>query len=158
MSNFRKISYRSNQILKLLLKILVTGLCIWYVSGKIDFEKAGSALQKADGFYLFLALIAFILSKLLSAFRLNAYFRNIGIKLPEWQHIKLYWLGMFYNLFLPGSIGGDAYKVMLLTRKYTVPLKKNNIDRRHGLAKKLQAGKKNNSVSNTRVRACYLNR
>lgn len=124
MSNFRKISSRSNQILKLLLKIVVTGLCIWYVSGKIDFEKAGSALQKADGFYLFLALIAFILSKLISAFRLNAYFRNIGIKLPEWQHIKLYWLGMFYNLFLPGSIGGDAYKVMLLTRKYTVPFKK----------------------------------
>jgi len=25
-----------------------------------------------------------------------------------------YYIGMFYNLFLPGSVGGDAYKVFLL--------------------------------------------
>jgi len=30
----------------------------------------------------------------------------------------LYWLGMFYNLFLPGGIGGDAYKIILLNRTY----------------------------------------
>ena len=31
---------------------------------------------------------------------------------------------MFYNLFLPGAISGDAYKVVLLTRKYDVGYKK----------------------------------
>jgi hypothetical protein len=31
---------------------------------------------------------------------------------------------MFYNLFLPGAISGDAYKVVLLTRKYDVSYKK----------------------------------
>jgi glycosyltransferase 2 family protein len=31
---------------------------------------------------------------------------------------------MFYNLFLPGAISGDAYKVVLLTRKYEVSYKK----------------------------------
>ncbi|MEO8406437.1 MAG: lysylphosphatidylglycerol synthase transmembrane domain-containing protein, partial [Chitinophagaceae bacterium] len=46
------------------------------------------------------------------------------IHLPEKKNLKLYWLGMFYNLFLPGSIGGDAYKVILLTKKYNVPYKK----------------------------------
>jgi uncharacterized membrane protein YbhN (UPF0104 family) len=31
---------------------------------------------------------------------------------------------MFYNLFLPGAISGDAYKVVLLNRKYKTPYKK----------------------------------
>ena len=30
---------------------------------------------------------------------------------------------MFYNLFLPGGIGGDGYKVYLLNRKYGTPVK-----------------------------------
>jgi glycosyltransferase 2 family protein len=36
----------------------------------------------------------------------------------------LYWLGMFYNLFLPGAISGDAYKVVLLNRRYKTSYKK----------------------------------
>ncbi len=134
--NERKKSQMSRW-LKLLLKIAVTVACLWYVSGKIDFTKAGTALQKANWFYLLLALIAFVISKLIAAIRLNIYFRNIDIHLPGWQNIKLYWLGMFYNLFLPGSISGDAYKVILLTKKYKIPYKKTTtavlLDRFSGL-------------------------
>jgi glycosyltransferase 2 family protein len=123
--------------LTLLLKIAVTITCIWYVSGKIDFKKAGATLQTVNWFYLTLALFAFIFSKLVSAVRLNIYFKNAGISLPNWQNIKLYALGMFYNLFLPGSISGDAYKVILLKRKYNAPYKKTTaavlLDRFSGL-------------------------
>jgi len=128
---------KTSKILKLLLKITVSVVCLWYVSGKIDFAKAGSALSSANWFYLFPALGAFVISKLVAAFRLNIYFRNIGIHLPGWQNSKLYWLGMFYNLFLPGSISGDAYKVILLTKKYSTPYKKTTaavlLDRFSGL-------------------------
>ena len=37
--------------------------------------------------------------------------------------MKLYWLGMYYNVFLPGGVGGDAYKVVLLNRTYQHPVK-----------------------------------
>lgn len=128
---------KSIKWLKLFLKIAVTVACLWYVSGKIDFGKAGASLQKANWFYLFLALFAFFISKLIAAFRLNIFFRNINIHLPESQNIKLYWLGMFYNLFLPGSVSGDAYKVILLTKKYKVSYKKTTsavlLDRFSGL-------------------------
>jgi uncharacterized membrane protein YbhN (UPF0104 family) len=110
--------------LKLVLKIVITILCFWYISTKINFSEALNALLKANWFLLFVALLFFILSKVLSAFRLNIYFRNIKLQLSEWKNIKLYWLGMFYNLFLPGAISGDAYKVVLLNRKYKTPYKK----------------------------------
>lgn len=128
---------KSLKWLKLLMKIAVTIACLWYVSGKIDFAKAGIALRNANWFYLFLALLAFVISKLVAAIRLNIYFRNININLPAWQNIRLYWLGMFYNLFLPGSISGDAYKVILLKRKINAPYKRTTsavlLDRFSGL-------------------------
>lgn len=129
---------KKNKTLKTVLKILITALCLWYVSGKINFTKAGDALQKAHWLYLVPALVLFAASKIVAAFRLNINFRNIGIPLSEWSNIKLYWLGMFYNLFLPGSIGGDAYKVILLTKEYHVPYRKTIgavlLDRFSGLA------------------------
>lgn len=112
------------RLLKLLLKIAITVLCFWYISTKIDLGKASNALLKANWVFLFIALQFFVLSKILSAFRLNIYFRNIKLHLPAWTNIKLYWLGMFYNLFLPGAISGDAYKVVLLNKRYKTSYKK----------------------------------
>jgi len=127
----------TSKTLKLLLKIAVTVVCFWYISRKIDYIKARDAIMQADWWFLLAAIGAFMFSKLLASFRLNIYFRNIGIHLSPWKNIKLYWLGMFYNLFLPGAISGDAYKVILLTRKYDVSYKKTTaavlLDRFSGL-------------------------
>jgi uncharacterized membrane protein YbhN (UPF0104 family) len=117
----------ASRVVKLLLKIAITGLCFWYISQKIDFTRAFDALRKANVSFLILAVLSFSFSKLLAAFRLNIYFRNIRVQLTEWRNIRLYWLGMFYNLFLPGSISGDAYKVVLLNRRYKAPYKKTSV-------------------------------
>ena len=125
------------KVLKLLLKIAVTIVCFWYISRKIDFTKAKDAIMQADWWWLFFSIASFAFSKFLASFRLNIYFKNIGIYLTQKQNLKLYWLGMFYNLFLPGAISGDAYKVILLTRKYDVNYKKTTaavlLDRFSGL-------------------------
>ena len=101
----------SNQAFKLLLKIAITILCFWYISTKIDFSKTWQALLQANWWWLMLGVLLYAFSKFISAFRLNIYFRNIGLRLSEWDNIKLYWLGMFYNLFLPGGIGGEQDRV-----------------------------------------------
>jgi uncharacterized membrane protein YbhN (UPF0104 family) len=127
----------ASRLIKLLLKIGITVLCFWYISRKIDFARAFDALRHANVAFLLLAVLSFSFSKLLAAFRLNIYFKNINVQLPEWRNINLYWLGMFYNLFLPGSISGDAYKVVLLNRRYKAPYKKTSaavlLDRFSGL-------------------------
>src|SRR4030095_16619662 len=126
-----------SKYLKLLLKVGVTVVCFWYISKKIDFHAVKDAFLKANWLWLFVAVILLMLSKLFSAFRLNIYFRNIRIHLPGWRNIKLYWLGMFYNLFLPGSSMGNAYKVVLLKKKYDSSYKKTTaavlLDRFSGL-------------------------
>jgi uncharacterized membrane protein YbhN (UPF0104 family) len=123
----RKTKPGVSRALGLLLKIGITILCFWYISKKINFSAAITALMKAKWLYLFFALMFFILSKIFSSLRLNINFRNIGLHLSEKKNLKLYLLGMFYNLFLPGAISGDAYKVILLHRKYRAPYKKTSV-------------------------------
>jgi uncharacterized membrane protein YbhN (UPF0104 family) len=115
---------RSNRLLKLLLKIAVTVLCFWYISQKIDFSKAFEAAKNASWLLLIASVFIYILSKIIAVYRLNIYFRNIDLHLPRLPNLKLYWLGMFYNLFIPGSISGDAYKVIMLNKKLKAPYKK----------------------------------
>lgn len=74
--------------------------------------------------WLLPAILFFVLSKVATAVRLNQYFKNIGLFLSEKLNFRLYLVGMFYNLFLPGGIGGDGYKVYLLNREFKTPVKK----------------------------------
>lgn len=137
MENKEEKNNRLPKWLSFILKIAISIACLWYVSGKIDFSKAGHTLKIANWLFLFYATLAFVASKVVAAIRLNLYFKNINIHLPSHQNLKLYWLGMFYNLFLPGSISGDAYKVILLKKKYDAPYKKTSaavlLDRFSGL-------------------------
>jgi uncharacterized membrane protein YbhN (UPF0104 family) len=112
------------RLLKLFLKVAVTVFCFWYISKKIDFSRALSVFSQADFIWLIAAFVLFVLSKIISSLRLNIYFRNIQLQLSEATNLKLYWLGMFYNLFLPGAISGDAYKVILLKRRYKADYRK----------------------------------
>jgi len=109
-------SKRVANILKLFIKLAVTAVCLWYVSKKIDWNLTWKLLQQSNKWWLIVAFVLFVLSKIISSARLNIFFKNAGVQLSEISNLKLYWLGMFYNLFLPGGIGGDAYKVILLNR------------------------------------------
>ncbi len=115
------------RIVELSAKILITFACFWYISTKIDFRDAWGAFLRAEWWLLIVAVLLYFISKIISGFRLNINFRNIKLSLSEWKNMKLYWLGMFYNLFLPGAISGDAYKVILLNKAYKAPLKKTSI-------------------------------
>lgn len=108
---------------KLLIKITVTVVCLWYVSRKIDWTKSLDIIQHSEWLWLLAATALFVASKIVSSLRLNVYFNNINLNISQSQNLQLYWLGMFYNLFLPGGIGGDAYKVILLTRSERAPAK-----------------------------------
>lgn len=128
---------RKSKFIKLLIKIVVTVACFWYIAKKIDFSGALKSLFESNWWFFFLSVLALVLSKIVAAFRLNINFKNINIHVSQWSNIKLFWLGMFLNLFLPGAITGDAYKVILLKKKFKASYKKTTaavlLDRLSGL-------------------------
>ncbi|WP_420602395.1 lysylphosphatidylglycerol synthase transmembrane domain-containing protein [Flagellimonas sp.] len=106
------------------LKIIVSAALIYFIFTKINFEDVVQTLKKSNPFYLVLGVLLVVLSKVLAAFRLNLYFHQIDVKITQASNLKLYLLGMFYNLFLPGGIGGDAYKGYVIQKKYQSGTKK----------------------------------
>jgi len=105
------------KIVKLLIQILFTAIAITIVVNKLDLSQIKSTLSSTNFFYLFIAFLMFNISKIISSVRLNRFFDDINLKLSQSYNLKLYYLGMFYNLFLPGGIGGDGYKIYIL-KKY----------------------------------------
>jgi len=106
------------------LKIVISAVLIYFIFTKIELKDVLQTLKKSDPIYLVLAILLFILSKVLAAFRLQLYFHQIGAKITQLANLKLYLLGMFYNLFLPGGIGGDAYKGYVVQKEYKPGTKK----------------------------------
>jgi len=106
------------KLLKPLLQLLVTGLALYLVLRKTDVAKLFGIIRSANPWYLLLSLLFFNISKLFNAVRLNRFFKAIGIELSALYNLKLYYLGMFYNLFLPGGIGGDGYKIYVLQKNH----------------------------------------
>ena len=110
--------------IKTVLKLLLTGLALYLVFRKIDTGQLLQIVKTIQWLWLIPAILLFVLSKVFTAFRLNQYFRNIDLHISEKLNLRLYLIGMFYNLFLPGGIGGDGYKVYLLNKYFKAPVKK----------------------------------
>ncbi len=106
-----------------ILKLVVSGLLIYFIFSKLDVNEITDTLRTSSPVYLLLALVFFVISKVLAAFRLNLYFHQLEVPLTHASNLKLYFLGMFYNLFLPGGIGGDAYKGYVIKKKFGVTTK-----------------------------------
>lgn len=103
--------------LKFLVKIALSALAIYLVFSKIELGEVWSLVRQSNPFYLITAFLFFNLSKFISAKRLLALFRAIGVSISGNYNLRLYYVGMFYNLFLPGGIGGDGYKIFHLNKK-----------------------------------------
>ena len=109
--------------LQLALKLTITAVALYFVFRKIELDKLLTYYKTADLLYLFIALTAFVMGQFISALRLNVFFRKIDLYVSDRSNFKLYLLGMFYNVFLPGGIGGDAYKIYLLKKKFNYKIR-----------------------------------
>lgn len=110
--------------LKPALQALLSAGLMYVVVRQIDLRQARTlAVGGTHLLWLLGALLLFNLSKIVGAARLNLYQRQAGILLNDAENLKLYYAGMFLNLFLPGGIGGDGYKILVLNRRGAAPVR-----------------------------------
>ncbi len=105
------------------LKITVSLSLMAWVLSQLDWVQIRILFQKANVLFFGLSVFFFILSQLVSVSRFNLFVRKVGIRISFTTNSQLYLLGMFYNFFIPGGIGGDAYKAYMLSKAYNKSLK-----------------------------------
>jgi uncharacterized membrane protein YbhN (UPF0104 family) len=108
------------KIIKNVLKVIVTVGALYWVFKKVSIEDLKDAILTSNPIFLLLAFLAYGISILISSSRLLSFLTAIGLHVSERYNLKLYQLGLFYNLFLPGGVGGDGYKIYFLRKKYNI--------------------------------------
>jgi uncharacterized membrane protein YbhN (UPF0104 family) len=111
-------------IAKVLLKIGFTGGLIYLVFQKINFNDVKTVFLQSNPLYIAIALLLYFLSMVMASWRMLVFLKSIGIDLKFGFSFRLYMLGAFYNIFLPGGVGGDGYKIYILAKKYKFPTKR----------------------------------
>lgn len=99
-----------------LLKVVVSlGLLAFFLS-TIDLSDFLGVLASAQVSYLIVALVAYFFSQIISSFRWALLARALGFKNPLTDFAAFYFIGMFFNLFAPSTVGGDVGRVFYLSR------------------------------------------
>jgi uncharacterized membrane protein YbhN (UPF0104 family) len=91
----------------------LVGLLIW----RIDWRQVASAFARMDATYWFLAFGLFLLTQAVSTLRWQLLGQSLGLGGRWRDYLAHYFVGMFFNLVLPTSVGGDVVRAWYLGRQ-----------------------------------------
>lgn len=97
-------------------KITFIIFAFYWVFHKINFSSFVEYIKQAKLVPLFFSYLCLHISLFFSAFRSRYYFSTFGLKVRKTFAIALYYVGMMFNVVLPGGISGDGYKIFYLNK------------------------------------------
>ncbi len=117
---FREGSGRN--LLTFMAKLAVSAGLIWFLMSRLSLAEVRDAMTEPQWGWLAAALGTYGLSALAGAQQWAWILSAAGISAPAREIRRLYFIGLFFNNFLPANIGGDAYKIIDLGRREHRPL------------------------------------
>jgi glycosyltransferase 2 family protein len=99
-----------------LIKLAVMAVLLAFLYRKVDFAEFGSALADFHWGWLPLIYAMFLVNSGISALKWKLLLASDGVRVPFFSLLSSYLIGSFFNMFLPSSIGGDAYRVVETSR------------------------------------------
>jgi hypothetical protein len=118
-----------------LLRLLVSVGIVVYILVDVD---TGDLMRRLAGVRLELvaaALAVYLAGQVLSAYKWAMLGRSVGFEQPVRTFTRFYFIGMFFNLFGPSTIGGDVVRALYLAGGRRTVLAVNSVlfDRMSGL-------------------------
>jgi uncharacterized protein (TIRG00374 family) len=95
--------------------VLSAGLMAWLFK-MVNWPDTIRALKNAEVSFIVWSFVIFLFLQLLILGRWMAFMKALNFKAPLGQVCRYYFIGLFCNLFLPTSIGGDLVKAYGLSR------------------------------------------
>ncbi|HYP25686.1 MAG TPA: lysylphosphatidylglycerol synthase transmembrane domain-containing protein [Blastocatellia bacterium] len=99
------------------IKVLVSVGLYVYIFSKVDVEHLWSIVKEANVSYFILALVVYAGVQAISAYRWYLLLQPLGMKIKYPKLLSFYFLGMYFNFFLPTAIGGDVVRVYYLNKE-----------------------------------------
>jgi hypothetical protein len=122
---------KAKPILILIVKLLVSIGLLGYLLARIHIERFLNTFAAAKFSYIALALLVYLVTQVISAIRWTALARPLGVKTPFRDMVRYYFIGMFFNLFAPGTVGGDVSRVYYLVRDESARAREQSVTTMH---------------------------
>ena len=103
-------------ILKVLLKVAVSAALLAWFLMRTDREQLASAFSAIPAWLWPVFLVMYVGSQFVSTTRWYLLAGVLGFSGRWLTYLNYYFSGMFFNLFMPTSIGGDVMKVFFISR------------------------------------------
>lgn len=100
-----------------LLKAVVSLGILAFLFTRVDGIRLLRVLSAAHVGYLVAGLVGYFLGQLVSSVRWTLLARLLGFKNLLRDFVSIYFIGMFFNLFTPSTVGGDFGRVFYLARE-----------------------------------------
>lgn len=100
-------------IVKTVLKLVFAAAIIYWLvqSDKLDFSLVTRSLKQWHTWAIAFTLV--VIQTMILSFRWKLLLEiNSEKKLPYFQVVKITWIGLFFNTFLPGAVTGDLVKLV----------------------------------------------
>ncbi|MBF0521063.1 MAG: flippase-like domain-containing protein, partial [Nitrospirae bacterium] len=99
---------QTKKILLIFVKALISGGLIWYLLRKAGVREVVILFKNINMFYFIIACLISVLPTLIASFRWQMF---IGDEIHVSLLFALYMIGLFFNILLPGTTGGDAVRL-----------------------------------------------
>jgi len=108
----------SRRAVRVLLTLLVTGLCTAYILWRIDLGETGHVLANAEPVWLLVALGIMLVSVWPMAWRWQRLLAARGVHESLPRLVRTYFVGYAAGQVLPTSLGGDASRIYETSRRH----------------------------------------
>jgi uncharacterized membrane protein YbhN (UPF0104 family) len=97
-----------------ILRFAVSAALLGWLAWRTDWASLGQALAHAHFVLWWAALGLYLLTQAASGLRWQLLSRPLGFNRTLVDYTRMYFVGMFFNLFLPTSVGGDVMRAWQL--------------------------------------------
>ncbi len=95
----------------LIVRSAVPAIVLTFVFWTVDWRKVASVLAGANALLLLAALALYHLAVFLQGWRWHVLLSSDGQRRPFWRLQTIHYAAMFFDIFTPGKLGSDAYRL-----------------------------------------------
>ncbi len=120
-----------------LVKAGVSAAALWILASHVDLGRMLEVLRRADLVMVSAVVLLYLVGQLLTAYRWRVIATRVGFDHSMTEIARYYFIGMFFNLFGPSTLGGDVVRSLYLgqrDKRRTVAFNTVIFDRLSGLA------------------------
>src|SRR5258706_1570594 len=105
-------------LIRTLQAVFTIGILIWVFHSPEKRAQMAAAFTQADGHWMLIGLPVALTGEIANIIRWKILLRVQGMHL-SWPRIaQLFFVGLFFNLFMPGYTGGDFARLYYLMREF----------------------------------------